>query len=256
MADVLDLLPEEARDLAVLLDEELRIVRSSRSFERLFPAVQGESTLFASTLDKPSARKVSDLLYDLPPKGGAVTVCHLTDAGESLNVDYSVYRAAGDSGSLLALGRRGNEQPQPDLDARSRDMRQVIEELTKSELTLAGQPATDELTGLMSRRRLLEMLDVEIARARRYRGALACIIVDLDHYEHFSTEYDERFATRAVIETGRILREACRRSDYVGRFGDGQFLIVAPETHEEGAGAIAERVRGPSTSTSSSTTLD
>ncbi|MGI9248031.1 MAG: GGDEF domain-containing protein, partial [Woeseiaceae bacterium] len=47
----------------------------------------------------------------------------------------------------------------------------------------------DVLTGVLSRRALLEMLDAEVARAKRYGSSLACLMLDLDHFKKFNDAY-------------------------------------------------------------------
>jgi diguanylate cyclase (GGDEF)-like protein len=101
----------------------------------------------------------------------------------------------------------------------------------------------DGLTQVHNKRFLLEALEKEIARARRYDRPLAILMFDIDHFKQINDSYghlagDQVLKDLAAIVTGRI-----RREEIVGRYGGEEFLIVLPETDAKGAAELAEQVR-------------
>ena len=101
----------------------------------------------------------------------------------------------------------------------------------------------DVLTGVLSRRALLEMLDAEVARAGRYGSALACLMLDLDHFKKINDTYGHQFGDKVLHRIARVITDQCRANDHLGRYGGEEFMIVLPETRVGGAIAFAERVR-------------
>ncbi|BCA79075.1 diguanylate cyclase [Desulfuromonas sp. AOP6] len=115
--------------------------------------------------------------------------------------------------------------------------------LVEAEDRLHRLAVTDELTGLKNRRYLMERLRIEIKRAVRYQKPLACIMFDLDHFKRVNDSYGHEVGDR-VLRTVADIAELCRReSDTLSRFGGEEFMIMLPETDEQGAAAVAERLR-------------
>ncbi len=101
----------------------------------------------------------------------------------------------------------------------------------------------DALTGVLNRRALFETLNKEVERAKRYGGALTCLMLDLDHFKAFNDTYGHQFGDKVLHLIARVIFEHCRASDHLGRYGGEEFLIILPETGIEGATMFAERVR-------------
>ncbi len=102
---------------------------------------------------------------------------------------------------------------------------------------------TDVLTGLANRSHLNDIFGREIERAGRYRRPLSIILVDLDHFKQVNDRFGHVFGDRVLVEFAGLARKALRGTDTVGRWGGEEFLILCPETTEEAAFALAERLR-------------
>jgi diguanylate cyclase (GGDEF)-like protein len=114
-----------------------------------------------------------------------------------------------------------------------RDREQKLERLTK----------TDALTGVLNRGYLLRTSRAELARARRYGTALACVMLDLDHFKQVNDEHGHLVGDRVLERVGEALLATVREHDLVGRFGGEEFVLVLPNTDLEGARDLAERCR-------------
>jgi len=102
---------------------------------------------------------------------------------------------------------------------------------------------TDALTGLFNRGALLERLERELERSRRYGRSLAVIFFDLDRFKSINDTYGHQFGDRMLRDLARIATRAVRSIDLVGRYGGEEFIAVLPETDGAQALIVAERLR-------------
>jgi len=102
---------------------------------------------------------------------------------------------------------------------------------------------TDQLTKISNRRRLDEALQTEMNRFNRYRHDFCVILLDIDHFKNVNDTYGHLEGDNVLVSLAKILRENCRKTDIVGRWGGEEFLIVAPDTNVEHCRALAEKIR-------------
>ena len=126
----------------------------------------------------------------------------------------------------------------------SRQEKERLERLVKErthEIELLSK--TDALTGLWNRGYLEEMLDMEFKRARRYQHDIALLIVDLDHFKHVNDTYGHMAGDDVLRQTSGIIQNCLRETDFVGRYGGEEIVVILPETSLEAARAIGEEIR-------------
>ena len=108
---------------------------------------------------------------------------------------------------------------------------------------IADATRTDSLTGLLNRRALEEMLDMELERATRAGRPLSVIVGDLDSF----AAVNEREGHAAGDAALQLVASDClkwkRRIDQAARIGGEEFALLLPETDERGAFIVAERLR-------------
>ncbi|MFG1925313.1 GGDEF domain-containing protein [Cryptosporangium sp. NPDC048952] len=102
---------------------------------------------------------------------------------------------------------------------------------------------TDPLTGLSNRRYFEQSLATEVVRARRNKRPLSLVVLDLDHFKQINDRYGHPAGDAALIQVGTLLQVITRDSDVVARYGGEEFVWLLPDTDEEGAAAMAERLR-------------
>jgi diguanylate cyclase (GGDEF)-like protein len=105
------------------------------------------------------------------------------------------------------------------------------------------QAITDDLTGLVNRRRFVEALDAEIERARRFGSPLTVVLADLDNFKQVNDDHGHHAGDDVLRSFAGLLRAHVRDVDVCARIGGEEFAIVLPETDEAGAGSVAERMR-------------
>ena len=141
------------------------------------------------------------------------------------------------------------------LGAKKGGERFVAEEMELLEL-LATQAATvfenarlfesatfEGLTGLYRREAVLEILDREWSRSIRYDRPLSIALADLDRFKWINDRHGHLAGDLVLQRVAAELRAHVRDTDFIGRFGGEEFLIVLPETQLEGATQLAEKIR-------------
>ncbi len=103
--------------------------------------------------------------------------------------------------------------------------------------------STDALTGCQNRRALLEALDREVDRARRYNLVLTLLMIDLDHFKTINDTHGHVVGDAVLRQLGELLRRDARSVDTVARYGGEEFMILLPETAAHGALILADRMR-------------
>jgi diguanylate cyclase (GGDEF)-like protein len=101
----------------------------------------------------------------------------------------------------------------------------------------------DELTGLLNRRSLDEMIDSEINRHSRYGGVFSLAIMDLDSFKLFNDNYGHLTGDRLLRQAGSIIKSTMRNSDHAFRYGGDEFAVLLPQTNIDAARQVAERIR-------------
>lgn len=102
---------------------------------------------------------------------------------------------------------------------------------------------TDTLTGLPNRRAMYEQLQQELARARRMHHPWCLLLCDLDDFKQLNDTHGHLTGDAVLKETGRILRQCLRASDFSARWGGEEFLVLLPETDLREAETAAEKIR-------------
>lgn len=102
----------------------------------------------------------------------------------------------------------------------------------------------DALTGCFNRAHALEILEGELARARRSGAALSAVLFDVDHFKHINDKHGHLSGDAVLATVGQRIRQVLRRSDIRCRYGGDEFLVLLPETSASGALRVAEWLRG------------
>jgi diguanylate cyclase (GGDEF)-like protein len=105
------------------------------------------------------------------------------------------------------------------------------------------QAATDALTGMANARAVQDTLKRMVAQAQRSDRPLAAIMVDLDHFKALNDVYGHERGNEALAAVGQILKGGVRASDFAGRYGGEEFILLLPDTTREGGVILAEKMR-------------
>src|SRR3979409_547714 len=101
----------------------------------------------------------------------------------------------------------------------------------------------DELTGSFNRRCIMRMLDDEIARAHRSKTPSSIPLIDLDWFKRSAAAYAPPTGAEVRSTSAITVFATIRNIDRFGRYGGEEFLLVLPDTPDESAEGILDRLR-------------
>jgi diguanylate cyclase (GGDEF)-like protein len=170
-------------------------------------------------------------------------------------------------GALLAYTRSQQKKLQREaeysrklereVEARTQELAQRNHELQLANGMLEEASLTDSLTGLKNRRYLMTEIDKDIALTERYYVSLEregkprsplqpdflFLMIDLDGLKGINDTYGHMAGDMALLQMRDILKQVCRKSDTIIRWGGDEFLIVGRSLDLHSAERLAERIR-------------
>lgn len=101
----------------------------------------------------------------------------------------------------------------------------------------------DGLTEIYNHRFFQDSLKKIIRQAKRLEFPVSLIIADIDYFKHYNDMYGHRKGDEVLRKIGYILKNNARERDIVARYGGEEFSIILPNTNEDDAIVVAERIR-------------
>ena len=164
------------------------------------------------------------------------------------------------AGALCLLDSRPLRLSADDLDAFTSYAATIVREIerhvprTENEPTVTTAIAseiqalerlaiTDELTGLINRRGGESTIGNEIARAKRHRTPLTCVLIDIDRFKSVNDTFGHQVGDQVLRELSALFKRTVRTYDTVVRWGGEEFLLVLPGVSLEDAQRLADRIR-------------
>jgi len=102
---------------------------------------------------------------------------------------------------------------------------------------------TDVLTGWHNRRYLTVRIGEELARARRDKTRLVCLMLDVDHFKKVNDTWGHAAGDAVLQELAQRIESQVRASDVAARYGGEEFVVLRPATDVAAASKLAERIR-------------
>jgi diguanylate cyclase (GGDEF)-like protein len=116
-----------------------------------------------------------------------------------------------------------------------------VEELMSS---MNEKVVKDDLTGLYNRRYITERLPVDINYSRISSFPLSVIMVDIDFFKKVNDKYGHIIGDKILVDFSQLILNLIRsNSDWVGRYGGEEFIIILNDTNLENAYNVAEKIR-------------
>lgn len=120
---------------------------------------------------------------------------------------------------------------------------EIISLAAAGRLELSRKAVTDGLTGLYNHDYFQNMLQQELLLARRKGRELSLIMIDIDHFKRFNDTWGHQAGDLVLKEVSAGIRESCRSSDVVARYGGEEMALLLHETGPEAAFSLAEKIR-------------
>ena len=108
---------------------------------------------------------------------------------------------------------------------------------------LYTEAVTDSLTKLYYHRYFQRRLDEEMDRARRYSHHLSLVLIDIDSLKEINESLSHEEGDHIIMEVASVIKGNTRLTDVPARYSGHEFAIILPETREEGAFNVAQRIK-------------
>jgi len=109
--------------------------------------------------------------------------------------------------------------------------------------SFAHAAAIDPVSGLFNRRYFQARLEEELQRAWRHHTPVALLMIDIDNFKTINDRFGHLLGDTVIKDVAEILRRSVRVFDVCTRFGGDEFAIVMPNSGQDEAAKIAERIR-------------
>lgn len=159
-------------------------------------------------------------------------------------IDYQFRKKDGSAIWFTMCGKAIDSNDPPDL---TKGVLWVADDITKrkeAEKLLIKMATTDELTCVCNRRHFIEIGQKEFARRKRNKKhELSLLMLDLDHFKLINDTLGHDSGDKALKAFTMLSQSCLREIDIIGRLGGEEFAILLPDTNENQAALVAERIR-------------
>ena len=115
--------------------------------------------------------------------------------------------------------------------------------IKESNKILLKKTMTDELTSLRNRRSIMEFLKMEVERKFRDKEDLSIAIFDIDDFSKVNDNKGHIIGDKVLIQVANIMTKSVRDTDFIGRYGGEEFIVIYPKTNLKDAIATSDRIR-------------
>lgn len=116
-------------------------------------------------------------------------------------------------------------------------------ELEKSLAIIQEIAIHDELTGFYNRRHLMELLENEKNRSLRGNTVFTITMLDIDHFKKVNDTYGHQAGDEVLRRVSAAIKNTMRNTDFCGRYGGEEFILVLIQTDLKEAMICGERMR-------------
>lgn len=115
--------------------------------------------------------------------------------------------------------------------------------LIEIEQALYFSASYDMLTGFLSRYAFFSNLEVVHNLAIRNKTPLSIASIDIDEFKKINDSYGHAAGDEVLRTLGVLVKDIVRKSDFIGRVGGDEFVLVLPNTDAAQARHVAENIR-------------
>ncbi len=110
-------------------------------------------------------------------------------------------------------------------------------------LQVEARATHDRMTGVANRETLLTTLVAEVERAARHHSWLSVAFIDIDRFKPINDTYGHNSGDAVLRQVASLIADNIRASDLFGRYGGEEFMLILPETQQDEAVVLAEKLR-------------
>jgi diguanylate cyclase (GGDEF)-like protein len=233
-------------EASVGVDTRVTVLRRNNSADRLELATPADGPIADAVLDAQPRSCLAVRLGTLHEGGEADALLSCELCGKTV-AELTTCTPLLVQGEVIGSVLVAHQAPLDDIE------RQYVEDtVTQAAPVVANmrnlaiaelRAATDALTGLANRRAIQDTLRRMVAQALRAEQSLAAIAMDLDHFKQVNDRFGHDKGDDVLAAAAQTLTSTLRTSDFVGRQGGEEFIVLLPDTDLDGALVAAENLR-------------
>lgn len=118
-----------------------------------------------------------------------------------------------------------------------------IRQLENELATVSAKVREDQLTGALNRRGMEEAFEVEQARAQRSKQPFSLALLDIDNFKRLNDRLGHGAGDQALVHLVKVIQDLLRPTDSVARYGGEEFVLLLPETRQDEAIQVVQRLQ-------------
>ena len=119
-------------------------------------------------------------------------------------------------------------------------MRAEIKKRKVAEKALMNYANKDSLTKVFNRRKIEKIMTSQIKKAKESNSTFSIIFLDIDDFKSINDTLGHIKGDHVLVSISKLVSKHVRTSDYVGRWGGEEFIVILPNTNEKQAVKVAE----------------
>ncbi|BBN83169.1 deoxynucleoside kinase [Pseudoalteromonas sp. A25] len=144
----------------------------------------------------------------------------------------------------LLIQEQAQEKLETSIDERTFKLEVTLRELQEKNRELEKLNMEDALTKVKNRRYFDKRILMEVRRSRREQTTLSVVMLDIDHFKKINDNYGHVVGDQAICAIAKIIEQHLKRPlDEVFRYGGEEFVLLLPNTQQDGALELAEQIR-------------
>ena len=230
---------QSARLQAILDAEPECVVLLGSDFELLDINKAGLDWIEVASVEE--AKKVGlQALIDPAYREVVLTVVRSAVLGKTASVEFRLCGVKGGERWVQSyVAPLTDAQGRIEILSVSRDI-SVNKQLT---MELERQAHIDYLTQLYNRGHFMQLAECELSRADRYGAQVSVLMLDVDHFKKVNDTHGHKVGDQALVKLGEVCKKTLRSFDIIGRMGGEEFAVFLPQTDQQEAMDVAQRLR-------------
>lgn len=243
----IDYLQKTSQTIFFVTDKKLNIKYGNEKFKEIF----GKDKTKEFSLTDLVSPHVKDIPVPASKMSEPISIFMKTNRGDiSLQLNGCVYCIDENllffldikriiPGEILRKVTKLNDQ----ISELERQVNIKNDELEKLKLKIEEAKIKDYLTGLYIKKYFEEILENEIARARRHKLPLCIVFADIDNSKFLKESFGPKMFDKIIQSLAKIFISQSRREDIISRYGDSEFAFLLPNTSSEGGVVYADKMK-------------
>ena len=257
-------------ELAVLVDRSARLVNRMRRqlqqektelggfLEQLTGALtEIDQHLGKDDESREASRQEQEELHETVSGGVSELRAQVEDQQDIAHLKSVVSERLDNIRERMEQFRESERTRRAESEARNRELKHRLgqlegetEELREALRRNRLRMLEDPLTGIYNRLAFEERLHQEWVRRERHGGVMSLAILDIDHFKRINDDFGHKAGDKALRIVAQRIASLIRESDFLGRYGGEEFVLLLPETGLEDARRVADKLRAAVAETS------